>query len=85
MLCPSLWLQSKKRLRELDEKLKEARLKKSRFSAELAQVQVGREETEERSTLLVALNKKQAQKVILGKELEKYKSCDPQRLQELRM
>ena len=45
--------------------------------------QVGREETEERTTTLEALEKKRADKLKLSQELEKYRSCDPQTLKEL--
>lgn len=52
--------------------------------SELSQVQVGREESEERSRVLAALEKKQGQRKSLAVELEQYKSCDPQTLKELR-
>ncbi len=61
----------------------EARQKKARLLEEVVQVQVGREDTEKRSTLLAELEKKKAQKIQLAKELEQYKSCDPQTLKEL--
>lgn len=76
--------QSKKKLRELEEKLDEIKQKKLHLSSELSQVQVGREESEERAGMLVALGERQAQRIKLAKELEQYKSCDPQTLRELR-
>ena len=79
-----VWLQNKKRLRDLEEKLDEVKQKKIHLSSELARVQVGREESEQRSKVLTALDEKQAQKEKLAKELEQYKSCDPQTLKELR-
>lgn len=76
-------MQSKKRLRELEEKLNEVKQKKVLLSDDLVKTQIGREETEERAVLLLKLEKKQADKNKLAKELEQYKSCDPQRLKEL--
>lgn len=76
--------QSKKKLKELEEKLDEIKQKKLHLSSELSRVQVGREESEERSGLLTALGERQAQRIKLAKELEQYKSCDPQTLRELR-
>lgn len=58
--------------------------KKVHLLSELSLVEVGREECEERSRVLAALEKKQGQRKILATELEQYKSCDPQTLKELR-
>jgi predicted nucleic acid-binding Zn-ribbon protein len=77
-------LQSQKRLRDLEDKLEEVKQKKGQLSSEISEVEVGREESEERSAVLTALHAKQAQRVQLAKELEQYKSCDPQTLKELR-
>lgn len=44
----------------------------------------GREESEEREQLLKSLEVKSALKKKLSAELEKYKSCDPERMKELR-
>ena len=60
------------------------RQKKAALSEEMVKAQVGKEETEERSLLLQALDKKQSHKKQLAQELEQYKSCDPARLKELR-
>ena len=59
--------------------------KKVRLAEELAQAQIGREETEDRSSVLEDLEKRKVQRSNLAKELEQHQSCDPQRLQELRM
>lgn len=74
----------KKKLKDLDERLEEIEQKKIHLSEELSQVQIGREESEERLGVLSALEKKRAQKIMFVKELEQYKSCDPQTLKELR-
>lgn len=76
-------LQSARKLKNLEEKLTEVRLKKAQLSKEVAEAQVGREDNDERSALLLELEKKQAQKIQLARELEEYKSCDPQTLKEL--
>lgn len=44
---------------------------------------VGREESEERDQLLGALQEKTQLRKRLADELEKYKSCDPERMKEL--
>lgn len=72
-----------KRQKELEGKLEEVRRKKVHFSEQLAQAMVGREETEKRSSVLVDLENRHAERSKLSKELEQYKSCDPQRLEEL--
>ena len=45
---------------------------------------VGREESEEREHLLKSLEEKTKLKKKLAAELEQYKSCDPERMKELR-
>lgn len=57
---------------------------KTCLSQELAHAEIGREESQGRTESLLALEKKQVQKVKLAQELEQYRSCDPQRLKELR-
>ena len=51
----------------------------------MASAGMGREESEEREQLLKSLAEKTALKKKLEAELEKYKSCDPERIKELRM
>ena len=75
--------QSARKLKDLEEKLAEAKQKKASLSEQVVQAQVGREETEKRSALLLELEKMKMQKLQLAKELEQYKSCDPQTLKEL--
>ena len=82
--CSSVILQNQQKLRDLEEKLSGAVKEKTRLSQELAHAQIGREETQDRAESLLALEKKQVQKVKLVRELEQYRSCDPQRLKELR-
>ena len=50
----------------------------------MAAASVGREESEEREQLLKALEEKTQLRKKLEAELEKYKSCDPERMKELR-
>lgn len=61
----------------------EVQQKKAHLSEEVIQAQVGREETDKRTDLLSELEKMKTQKLQLAKELEQYKSCDPQTLKEL--
>lgn len=61
----------------------EIKKKKAFFTEELAKARIGREETEERSSLLVALQERQTDRKKLILELEQYRACDPQRLKEL--
>ncbi len=65
-------------------KLEEVRHKKTCLLEELKSVEIGREETEERSGLLKELEKRKQDRAKLNKELDRYQSCDPQRLSELR-
>ena len=57
--------------------------KKSHLSQKIAEAQVGREESSERTELLKMLAEKREQKKRLEAELEKYKACDPERMKEL--
>ena len=62
----------------------EVERKRIHLSQEISQVQVGREESKERSDVMAALEARQTQKKKLEKELEQYKSCDPHVLKTLR-
>lgn len=75
--------QSARKVKELEEKLAEVKQRQARLTEEVAQAQVGREDTDKRAALLSELDKKQECKVQLGKELEQYRCCDPQALKEL--
>ncbi len=59
--------------------------KRERLSEQLAVAQAGREESDERMRLLEELDLKRALKNKLIKELQEYKSCDPQHMAELSM
>jgi len=71
-------------LKDLEDQLEEVGEKKKRLSDQVLRVQVGREESSERTELLSRLEEKRLLKSRLSKELEEFKSCDPQHLTQLR-
>lgn len=68
----------------MESKLADSEAKKARLKEQVAAASVGREESEEREQLLRALQEKRQLRKKLTDELEKYKSCDPERMKELR-
>ncbi|XP_018427308.1 PREDICTED: meiotic nuclear division protein 1 homolog [Nanorana parkeri] len=82
---PSKALHSRKRkLETLESQLTEAKQKKRSLEQSVEKAKVGRQDTEERSKLaeeLALLRKKRDQ---LKADLEKYKECDPDVIEEIR-
>ena len=68
---------------ELESKFAESESKKARLKDQVSVASVGREESKEREQLLKSFEEKNQLKRKLAAELEKYKSCDPERLKEL--
>ena len=78
-------LQSRKRLKDLEERLVQVAEKKQHLSEQLTAAEVGKEDTAERAAHLSELKQGHALKTKLNKELQEYRSCDPQHMAELSM
>ncbi|RUS89770.1 hypothetical protein EGW08_002473 [Elysia chlorotica] len=82
---PSKASQNRKRkIDELESKLADLEKKKKMVSEALVKAKDGKEETEERREVLAKLEKGQAKKASVEAELEKYRECDPEVLQEVK-
>ncbi|XP_047431204.1 meiotic nuclear division protein 1 homolog [Mugil cephalus] len=82
---PSKALHARKRkLEELQKQISEAKERKESLQNAVKKARVGREDTKERSSLLKELQALRDERTQLQAELEKYKECDPEVIQEIR-
>ena len=70
-------------MKDLEDGLVDVNQKKQRLCEEIALVQVGKEDSSERTNLLTQLEEKRHLRSRLIKDLEAFKSCDPQHLSQL--
>uniref|UniRef100_A0A2K5RSD3 Meiotic nuclear division protein 1 homolog n=1 Tax=Cebus imitator TaxID=2715852 RepID=A0A2K5RSD3_CEBIM len=82
---PSKALHARKRkLEALESQLSEGSQKHASLQKSIEKAKIGRCETEERTTLAKELSSLQDQREQLKAEVEKYKDCDPQVVEEIR-
>ncbi|XP_042090192.1 meiotic nuclear division protein 1 homolog isoform X2 [Ovis aries] len=82
---PSKALHARKRkLEVLDSQLSEGNQKYANLQKSIEKAKVGRHETEERTMLAKELSSLRDQKEQLQAEVEKYRECDPQVVEEIR-
>uniref|UniRef100_A0A8C5QDD2 Meiotic nuclear division protein 1 homolog n=1 Tax=Leptobrachium leishanense TaxID=445787 RepID=A0A8C5QDD2_9ANUR len=82
---PSKALHARKRkIETLESQLSEANQKKKHLQQSVEKAKVGRQDTEERSRLAKELTSLRHQNEQLKTELEKYKECDPDVIEEIR-
>ncbi|KAK6967839.1 meiotic nuclear division protein 1 [Biomphalaria glabrata] len=80
---PSKSSQNRKRkLDELDGKLKALAAKKEQLLVALEKAKIGKEDSDERVEVIEELNKRKAEKAALNAEIEKYKDSDPSVLEK---
>ncbi|XP_064392149.1 meiotic nuclear division protein 1 homolog [Halichondria panicea] len=72
------------RLEDLEKQLSDLETKRSVLTDKIAEAQVGREESDERTQLLKQLEAGKEEKKQLAAELESHRTCDPERIKELR-
>ncbi|XP_035599526.1 meiotic nuclear division protein 1 homolog [Oncorhynchus keta] len=73
-----------RRLEELDKQHTEEKQRKMSLQQAVDKSKVGREETEERATLLKELQALREKRSHLKAKLEKYRECDPEVIEEMR-
>ena len=76
--------QRMQRLEDLEKQLSDLETKRSVLTDKIAEAQVGREESDERTQLLKQLEAGKEEKKQLAAELESHRTCDPERIKELR-
>ncbi|XP_074085208.1 meiotic nuclear division protein 1 homolog [Macrotis lagotis] len=82
---PSKALHSRKRkLETLSTQFSEGNQKKENLEQSIKKAKIGRQDTEERASLSKELTSLRQQKEQLKTELEKYKECDPEVVEEIR-
>ncbi|KAM8968713.1 meiotic nuclear division protein 1 homolog [Sarcophilus harrisii] len=82
---PSKALHARKRkLETLSTQFSEGNQKKENLQQSIKKAKIGRQDTEERASFLKELVSLQQQKEQLKAELEKYKECDPEVVEEIR-
>nr|XP_057922209.1 meiotic nuclear division protein 1 homolog [Doryrhamphus excisus] len=82
---PSKALQTRQlRLEELQKQVSEAKQRESCLRTGIGKAKEGREDTEERSALLKELQVLKDERAQLQTELDKYKECDPEVVEEMR-
>ncbi|XP_023655043.1 meiotic nuclear division protein 1 homolog isoform X2 [Paramormyrops kingsleyae] len=74
----------KRRLEELEKQLSEGKQRKIVLEQAIEKARVGRQDTEERSSLTRELHSLREQRGRLHAELETYRECDPEVVQEIR-
>uniref|UniRef100_A0AAZ3QN11 Meiotic nuclear division protein 1 homolog n=1 Tax=Oncorhynchus tshawytscha TaxID=74940 RepID=A0AAZ3QN11_ONCTS len=74
----------KRRLEELDKQHTEAKQRKMSLQQAVDKAKVGREDTEERASLLKELQALREKRSHLKSKLEKYRECDPEVIEEMR-
>ncbi|XP_060084485.1 meiotic nuclear division protein 1 homolog [Ylistrum balloti] len=81
---PSKASQNRKRkICDLTNQLEELESKKAALTVSVSKAKVGKEENEDRSDLLLELAERREEKSCLMSELELYRECDPEVLQEV--
>ncbi|CAL8271602.1 meiotic nuclear division protein 1 homolog [Gadus morhua] len=82
---PSKALHARKRkLQDLEKQHTEAKQRKALVEPAVEKAKVGRQETNERESLLKELKVLKEEQVQLQAELEKYRECDPEVIEEMR-
>jgi len=82
---PSKASQNRKRkLDELEIKFKEVEKKQHLLTENLKKAKVGKEDSDEREEVLEELTKRQTEKDLICKSLEKYRECDPEVIQKVK-
>ncbi|XP_039654493.1 meiotic nuclear division protein 1 homolog isoform X2 [Perca fluviatilis] len=74
----------KKKLEELQSQISEAKQRKVSAEKAVEKAKVGREDTKERSSLLKELQALKEERTQLQAELDKYRECDPEVVEEMR-
>ncbi|KAM6972359.1 meiotic nuclear division protein 1 homolog [Aplochiton taeniatus] len=74
----------KRRLEELSKQHSEAKQRKMSFQQAIDKAKVGREDTDERASLVKELHTLKEQRNQLKADLEKYRECDPEVIEEIR-
>ncbi|KAM9363733.1 meiotic nuclear division protein 1 homolog [Symphorus nematophorus] len=82
---PSKALHARKhKLEELQQQNSQAKQRKESLQKAVEKAKVGRQDTKERSSLLKELNALREERIQLQAELEKYRECDPEVVEEMR-
>ncbi|XP_041641418.1 meiotic nuclear division protein 1 homolog isoform X1 [Cheilinus undulatus] len=82
---PSKALHARKhKLEELNKQVSEAKQRKASLQKAVEKAKLGREDTNERSSLMKELTALREDKTQLQAELEKYRECDPEVVEEMR-
>ncbi|XP_054460636.1 meiotic nuclear division protein 1 homolog [Anoplopoma fimbria] len=82
---PSKALHARKRkLEDLQTQISEAKQRKVSAQKAVEKAKVGRQDTEERSSLLKELQALREERTQLQAELEKYRECDPEVIEDMR-
>uniref|UniRef100_A0A8C9X7I0 Meiotic nuclear division protein 1 homolog n=1 Tax=Sander lucioperca TaxID=283035 RepID=A0A8C9X7I0_SANLU len=74
----------KKKLEELQSQISEAKQRKVSVEKAVEKAKVGRQDTKERSSLLQELQALKEERTHLQAELDKYRECDPEVIEEMR-
>ncbi|XP_078119877.1 meiotic nuclear division protein 1 homolog [Sander vitreus] len=74
----------KKKLEELQSQISEAKQRKVSVEKAVEKAKVGRQDTKERSSLLQELQALKEERTQLQAELDKYRECDPEVIEEIR-
>ena len=74
----------KKKLEELEPKIEETEKKLGSLDQMITEAQVGREEGEDRTQVLAELTELRNRREVLRAEIQKYRDCDPELLEELK-
>ncbi|XP_041789927.1 meiotic nuclear division protein 1 homolog [Chelmon rostratus] len=82
---PSKALHARKhKLEELQKQNSQAKQRKASLESAVEKAKVGRQDTEERSSLLKELKALREERAQLQAELDKYRECDPEVIEEMR-
>ncbi|GLD72507.1 meiotic nuclear division protein 1 homolog isoform X1, partial [Lates japonicus] len=71
------------KLEELKKQISEAKQRKASLQKAVEKAKVGRQDTKERSSLLQELQALREERTRLQAELEKYRECDPEVVEEM--
>lgn len=83
---PSKASQNRKRkIGTLSEQMEEVKKKRKTAESEIAQASMGREDTDDRETILAELSEKQSECERLKHEVEKYRECDPEVMEAMKV
>jgi len=73
----------KRKLEELEEKVRNFKQRKEALGKQLTEARVGKEESEERTVAIQELQSKRQEKKDVDAELLRFRDCDPQHLKEM--